>query len=243
MKYIVYKTTCIQNSKIYIRVHGTTDPNVFDGYIGNGINVNRISSIKIHSTPFSNAVLKYGVASFKREIIAVFDDENDAYKLESQLVDASFVKRTDTYNVIVGGRQEVKNARPKKKVYMYSLTGEFLMEFSGVNEAARYLNPKSLSGDHLSRAIKSKHQYLGYRFSYEKVGRLEIAKHLKKHVVSRPGSGGKVGMFDDRGNLTKVFGNMTECVRAGYKNAKLVALGKRKHCKGYIFKFISQDII
>lgn len=243
MKYIVYKTTCISNDKIYIGVHGTTDPNVFDGYIGNGININRESSIRIHSTPFSNAVLKYGFSNFKREIISIFDNENDAYKLEAQLVDESFIKRTDTYNIIVGGRQEVKNSKPKKKVYMYSLEGEFLMEFSGVNEAARYLNPKTLSGGHLPRAIKNKHQYLGYRFSYEKVERLEVAKHLKNHVVSMPETGDKVGMFDDHDNLIRIFNNMTECVRAGYRNAKLVALGKRKHCNGYIFKFINQDII
>jgi hypothetical protein len=243
MKYIVYKTTCISNNKIYIGVHGTTDPNVFDGYIGNGININRESSFRIHSTPFSNAVLKYGITNFKREIISVFDNENDAYELEAKLVDESFVKRTDTYNIIVGGRQEVKNSKPKKKVYMYSLNGEFLMEFSGVNEAARYLNPKALSGGHLPRAIKNKHQYLGYRFSYEKVAQLEIAKHLKNHVTSKPRTGDKVGMFDDDNNLIKIFDNMTDCVCAGYKNAKLVALGKRKHCKGYIFKFINQDII
>lgn len=37
MKYIVYKTTCLINDKIYIGVHKTTDPNIFDGYIGDGI--------------------------------------------------------------------------------------------------------------------------------------------------------------------------------------------------------------
>ena len=39
MKYIVYCTTCIENGKIYIGVHKTEDPDVFDGYIGNGIKV------------------------------------------------------------------------------------------------------------------------------------------------------------------------------------------------------------
>ena len=58
-----------------------------------------------------------------------------------------------------------------------------------------------------------------------------------------PETGDKVGMFDDHDNLIRIFNNMTECVRAGYRNAKLVALGKRKHCNGYIFKFINQDII
>ena len=33
MKYIVYLTTNLKNNKIYIGVHGTEDPNIFDGYI------------------------------------------------------------------------------------------------------------------------------------------------------------------------------------------------------------------
>jgi hypothetical protein len=38
-KYIVYCTTNLVNNKIYIGVHKTTNPSVFDGYIGNGVYV------------------------------------------------------------------------------------------------------------------------------------------------------------------------------------------------------------
>ena len=33
MVYIVYETICTENNKIYIGVHGTQDPEIFDGYI------------------------------------------------------------------------------------------------------------------------------------------------------------------------------------------------------------------
>lgn len=39
MKYIVYQTINTVNNKIYIGVHGTEDPETFDGYIGNGIDI------------------------------------------------------------------------------------------------------------------------------------------------------------------------------------------------------------
>ena len=57
-------------------------------------------------------------------------------------------------------------------------------------------------------------------------------------TVDKPYVGGKVGRFDDNGNLLEEYPTMTDCVKAGYKNAKQVALGKREHCKGYVFKYL-----
>lgn len=34
LKWIVYCTTCTINNKIYIGVHKTVNPEVFDGYLG-----------------------------------------------------------------------------------------------------------------------------------------------------------------------------------------------------------------
>ena len=41
MKYIVYKTTNLINNYIYIGVHKTQDPNIFDSYIGCGVYINK----------------------------------------------------------------------------------------------------------------------------------------------------------------------------------------------------------
>lgn len=56
--------------------------------------------------------------------------------------------------------------------------------------------------------------------------------------IEKPYSGGKVGKFDSKGHLLEVFETMTDCVKAGYKNAKQVALGKRNYCKGFVFKYL-----
>ena len=121
---------------------------------------------------------------------------------------------------------------------MYDLDGNFEMEFDGVNEAGRYLNTKSKGAGHLPRAIKEGHQYLGHQFSYEKLPYMKKLKHRNMTTVDKPYTGGKVGRFDDNEVLLETFQNMTECVKAGYKNAKLVALGKRDHCKGFVFKYL-----
>lgn len=39
MKYIVYKTTNQINNYIYVGVHKTANPKVFDGYLGCGVNI------------------------------------------------------------------------------------------------------------------------------------------------------------------------------------------------------------
>ena len=238
MKYIVYQTVNKVNNKIYIGVHGTTNPDEFDGYIGNGVSIYRPTTYMNPKTPFQYAIKKYGIKAFIRTTLKVFDNEDDAYKMEEEIVNEDFLKREDVYNLVKGGRIEVLNAFPKKKVYMYDLDGNFEMEFDGVNEAGRYLNPEARGAGHLPRAIKEGHQYLGHQFSYEKVPFMKKLKCRTINTVDKPYIGGKVGRFDDNGNLLETFNTMTDCVKAGYKNAKLVAQGKREHCKGFVFKYL-----
>lgn len=53
MKYIVYRTTCLINNKIYVGVHHTDDPNIFDGYLGRGLWKNHTRYIKKSDSTFS----------------------------------------------------------------------------------------------------------------------------------------------------------------------------------------------
>ena len=61
MKYIVYKTTCLVNSKIYIGYHQTSNPEVFDGYLGCGLYKQHNEYIKHPKTALHHAVVKYGL--------------------------------------------------------------------------------------------------------------------------------------------------------------------------------------
>lgn len=38
MKYIVYLTVNTKNNHIYVGKHGTNDPDIWDGYLGCGVN-------------------------------------------------------------------------------------------------------------------------------------------------------------------------------------------------------------
>lgn len=127
MKYIVYKTTNLVNNKIYIGVHGTEDPNIFDGYIGNSINIKKFNrEWRNSSVPFHRAVFKYGCENFRRETLRVFDNLEDALDLERWLVTEDFIKQSNTYNATIGGGMP---PMLNKLIYQYSIIGEYEQEF------------------------------------------------------------------------------------------------------------------
>lgn len=86
--YTIYKTINKINGKFYIGCHQTFDIN--DEYFGSGLYL-------------KNAIKKYGIENFDKKIIAIFNNPEDMFKMESEIVNEDFVKRNDTYNIKEGG--------------------------------------------------------------------------------------------------------------------------------------------
>lgn len=188
--------------------------------------------------PFQYAVKKYGIKNFVRTTLKIFDTQEEALALEAELVNEDFLARDDTYNLALGGNMP-SCGNWKKTIYMYDVDGNFEMEFDGAIDAIRYLDPTKTCGGHITRAIEKHHTFLGHLFSYVKLDKYPMAKHLKNRLTTTmPYSGKKVGQYDKEGNLVKVFDTMTDCVKAGFKNAKQVAIGNRQYCKGYSFQYL-----
>lgn len=88
MLYTVYKITNQINGKIYIGCHKTNDLN--DNYMGSGKYLIR-------------AQKKYGLDNFTKEILFVFDNPDDMYNKEAEIVNADFLAEENTYNLKLGG--------------------------------------------------------------------------------------------------------------------------------------------
>ena len=137
LKYIVYLTTNMVNNKIYVGVHETEDPYGWDYYLGDGAFSNKPSSYNKAKYPLHAAICKYGVKSFHRKTLQVFDTKQEALDLEAEIVDEEFIRREDTYNVVVGG-----GALPvhNKIVYQFSIDGIFIKKYNSLIEIASEYN-------------------------------------------------------------------------------------------------------
>lgn len=89
MRYIIYKVTNIVNGRYYIGRHATN--NIHDDYLGSGKGI-------------INAIRKYGIESFKKEILAEAFSAEDLWELEKQIVNDEIVKDPLSYNMAYGGK-------------------------------------------------------------------------------------------------------------------------------------------
>lgn len=131
MKYIVYCTTNNVNDKVYIGVHKTEDPEVFDKYIGCGVKIGMPSTYMKPMTQFQAAVKKYGISAFSRKTLYIYDNEDDAYKKEAEIVNEDFIKLDTNYNMILGGGK----FRPTQPIYQFSIEGTLLKKWNTLEEA------------------------------------------------------------------------------------------------------------
>jgi hypothetical protein len=89
MRYLIYKITNKINGRYYIGRHRTN--NINDSYLGSG-------------KAIINAVKKYGVEIFSKEIIAESWNESDLWELEKLIVNEDIVKDPKSYNMTYGGK-------------------------------------------------------------------------------------------------------------------------------------------
>lgn len=230
LKYIVYVTVNLCNGKLYFGVH-RTNPDIFDGYIGCGI-YRQSNAIKKY--PLHTAVKKYGYDNFRRTIIQIFPDTDEgkkqAYDLEAQLVNTTLLRSKNVYNSKVGGEGGCNIEQ--KRVYKYSLDGEFLQSYKSINEAALSL----VTNSDLYTIIKSiRNNCLGYSssaynffWSYKK----EFTYHSNKVQVAQ---------YTIRGKFIRHYNNITEAEQELQINTIKQAISKKCLAGGFQWRVYNKD--
>lgn len=202
MKYIVYRTTCLINNKIYVGVHKTDNPNVFDGYLGRGLWKNHTRYIKNPIAPFHYAVRKYGVENFKREVLFIYpydkEGEEKAYNKEAEIVDEAFIARDDTYNVALGGKGR---PRPARKVYQFDFNGKLIAEYINALYAAKSVE---VNISNINGAITYK------RTSANSLWSDKPNININEYTIT---SHNKYYLYDSEGNYIRTCESNEECVK------------------------------
>lgn len=140
MFFIIYKTTNKINGKCYVGSHKTD--NIEDGYLGSG-------------KYLKAAIKKHGPENFVREILFQFNNPDDMYAKEAEIVNEDFLMNENTYNLKVGGyggfdhinRDEVsrriKNQKARKT------TNKIIFEKYGITNPSQLPENRKRAGERM----------------------------------------------------------------------------------------------
>ena len=231
LKYIVYCTINVVNKYIYVGVHQINSKH-FDGYLGCAVYANQPSSYNHPKTKFQKAVQDYSPKNFKRITIKEFDNPEDAYDLERQIVDYDFLKREDVYNQVIGGKDGVwtYNAKP---CYQYDLEGNFIAEYESQQKAAIAVN---LSFSPIKYAIKYKTKSAGYFWTEYKCDKLNL-EEFKTDTNKIP-----VFQYSESGEYDCCYESISDAARVNNTSSSNISrsckLGYKENNKyfSYIFE-------
>ena len=216
MKYIVYLTKNKLEkvngiNRIYIGVHATENPTIFDGYIGCGVYIKQPSTYINPKTPFQCAVKKYGINAFERQILFIYDNIEDAYKKEAELVDLNFLKLEYTYNACLGGSYY----NNYKKLYQFSLDGELIKVWEYSKDAYDFYGYPI---ERFKYAVNDKHPFLNFLWSTKpKIDYTE-------YITNKPGSPKITYLYSKGGKFLGEFYSEKEC--ANYLGVNPPAVSK-----------------
>lgn len=181
--YTIYKTTNKTNGKFYIGKHITDNPNDF--YLGSGV-----ALIK--------AIKKYGKDNFNKEVLHIFENEDEMNLKEKEIVTESFCRDNKTYNIGLGGEggshfkgkkhtDEMKRALSEKMTGR-KLTDEQKIKVSEANkkrklseETKKKLSEKA-KGRFMSQEAKDKisNSLKGRIFTPEQKSKISAAAKLRE---------------------------------------------------------------
>lgn len=162
MEHIVYRITNMINGKKYIGKHSTTD--VYDGYFGSGIAIKQ-------------AINKYGIDNFKKEIICYCNNEEELKEMEKYHIkkEGTFSKG---YNLTLGG----------EGILGYKHTEDSIRKAS--DSRKRYYEENPEMREKISEMAKKRvgklNSFYGRKLSQEHIDKLTVSRVKAITGVNNP---------------------------------------------------------
>ena len=168
--FTIYKTTNVTNNNEYTGKHITTDPN--DNYLGSGKYLKR-------------AIEKYGEGQFKKEVLFIFDNEEEMNSKEAELVNEEYIARDDTYNICVGGKGGFSYINANK---LNANVGSFAKDINASKEASKLGIKKQQwlaenDPDWVAKRAKNKSIAALKRFASGEKGTFTGKKHTEETIA------------------------------------------------------------
>ena len=176
MTYTIYKTTNLLNGMFYIGKHQTEDPN--DSYLGSGVYLKR-------------AIAKYGKCNFKKEVLYVFDSEEEMNAKEKEIIDESLLKDPFCYNLMLGGEGgSTRNGRHHSLESRQKISEAVQKHLTKESHETRSLRQKEvwkhlredtdrLAEINAKRSKSAKKNHIGHKISFQT--RKKISDSLRKY--------------------------------------------------------------
>lgn len=229
MFYTIYKITNLINGKYYIGKHQTK--RLDDGYMGSG---------KV----LKHAIKKYGIENFKKEILHIFDNEQEMNAKEKELV----VVNEQTYNLNEGGKggfSYINRILSGKEKRIYKAIAAWLH----LAKTDPVWNQKRIAKISKSRK-KNRHKSSEFMKNYykDKPGTFKGKRHSteSKQKISQANKGRAIGQKNSQfGTIWITNGisnrkvNIEDRIPAGWKKGRI--LGKIWITNGTLNKIIPKD--
>lgn len=134
----------------------------------------------------------------------MFNNEEAAYALEEEIVNEEFLKRSDVYNMVIGGEGGILKQN-QVKVHRYDLKGNYIETFTSITDAAEVFKVHHSAIGH---AVRKKQKACESYWNTDKVDKLDLTNYNKGDNHKIP-----VYMYDIEGNYLQCFESQAEAKR------------------------------
>lgn len=120
LKYLLFKTAF--GDRIYYGIHEQADPEIFDGYLGQGVYRDDPESYRQGKQSLHQAILRHGLRSFRRSTLGIYGTMEQAAQALSDILTDDVIRDPKTYNT----HYRPQKNKIQKLVYQYTVDGQYV---------------------------------------------------------------------------------------------------------------------